>query len=88
MGDIVIFPIGKEAEADAYLAFCNEKNPDVGKEFYPADKVDTFGQRVVGFLGETGFIWEGKPFPEPEGGVKARQDGVLWPGDLVPETKR
>lgn len=83
MSLVVIFPVGKEASADAYLAFCNANNPDAGS-FYPADRVDRWGQRVVGYLGPGGFIWNGEPYPEPEGGEAARADGVLnanveWP---------
>lgn len=86
MSDVAIFPVGKETEADAYLAFCNVHNPDDpnGSSWYPNDRVDKYGQRVVGYLGPTGFIWNSQPFPEPTGGPAARADGVLngnveWP---------
>lgn len=84
MGVVVIFPVGKESEADAYLAFVNANNPDEG-DFYDV-KVDRHGQRVVGYLGPEGFTWMGQPYPEPEGGEAARADGVLadsveWPED-------
>lgn len=85
MSDVVIFPVGKEDEADAYLAFCNTHNPDVSaSNWYYPDIVDKYGQRVVAYLGPTGFIWNGAPFPEPVGGPAARADGVLngnveWP---------
>lgn len=83
MSDVVIFPVGKEDEADAYIDFCNLNNPDEGN-WYPNNRVDKYGQRVVAYLGPTGFIWNGQPFPEPEGGPEARADGVLngnveWP---------
>lgn len=81
---IMIFPVGKEAEADGYLAFVNANSP-TGGPLYDV-KYDRHGQRVVLFLGPEGFIWEGEPFPEPEGGEAARADGVIadsveWPED-------
>lgn len=85
MSDVVIFPVGKEASADSYLAFCNANYPDTDSdEFYASDRVDKYGQRVVGYLGPTGYIWNGEPFPEPAGGPAARADGTLnasveWP---------
>jgi len=84
MSDVVIFPKGKEASADAYLAFCNAHNPDTTGTWYRPDAEDKYGQRVVGYLGPTGFIWNWQPFPEPEGGPAARADGILssnveWP---------
>lgn len=83
MSTLVIFPVGKEASADAYLAFCNTNNPDVGQPFYN-ERFDRWGQRVVAYLGPTGFLWNSLPFPEPVGGPAARADGVLsdtveWP---------
>lgn len=87
MSLVVIFPVGKEASADSYLAFCNANNPDTtpGAIWYFPDRVDKYGQRVVAYLGPGGFIWNGEPYPEPEGGEEARADGVLsstveWPG--------
>jgi hypothetical protein len=84
--DLVVFPVGKEASADDYLAFCNANNPDVGSDWYPNDRVDAYGQRVVAYLGPTGFDWNGAPYPEPSGGPAARADGVLsstvlWPDE-------
>lgn len=78
MSLVVIFPVGKETEADAYLAWCNTNCPD--PPWYPPGRVDAYGQRVVGYLGPGGYIWNGEPFPEPEGGEAARADGVLQEG--------
>ncbi len=85
---VVIFPVGKEAEADSYLAFCETHNPDEtpGATWYYPDAVDKWGQRVVAFLGPEGLTWNGEPYPEPDGGEVARADGVLsaaveWPDE-------
>ena len=85
MRNVVIFPAGSEASADAYLAFCNAHNPD-GGEWYPPDRVDGEGRRVVAYLGPAGFQYDGAPFPEPEGGPAARSAGTLsdtveWPSE-------
>lgn len=84
--DLVVFPLSKAASATAYLEFCNANSPDTtpGAIWDVPDKVDRHGQRVVGYLGPSGFDWNSTPFPEPEGGVIARADGVLsstveWP---------
>jgi len=89
MSIVVLFPAGKSASADAYLAFCNANNPDTtpGAIWYLPDRVDAHGQRVVGFLGPLG-EWNGGDWPEPEGGAAARADGVLsttvdWPNEEV-----
>jgi len=85
MSLVVLFPVGKETSADGYCDFCDLNNPDTeSTQWYPRDRVDVHGQRVVGYLGPLGFIWNGEPFPEPEGGEEARADGVLsttvdWP---------
>lgn len=88
MSLVVIFPVGKEAEADAYLSWCNIHNPDTtpGAVWYLPNRFDKYGQRVVGYLGPGGFLWDGEPFPEPEGGEAMRADGVLsatveWPDE-------
>lgn len=88
MSDLVVFPVGKETEADSYLAFCNANNPDAPSPWYDNTRVDKYGQRVVGYLGPTGFLWNNQPFPEPSGGEAARVDGVLsstveWPEEEV-----
>jgi len=89
MSTLVIFAVGQEAAADTYLAWCNANNPDKteGAQWYPPDTVDAHGQRVVGYLGPSGFIWNDEPFPEPEGGAEARGVGVLsptvdWPNEI------
>lgn len=85
MSLVVIFPVGQEAAADVYLAFCNQHNPDSapGSIWYEDDIVDRHGQRVVGYLGPEG-QWNGGDWPEPAGGEAARAAGVLsstvdWP---------
>lgn len=81
MSLVVIYAVGQETAADTYLIFCNAHNPDTESEqWYPNDRVDAHGQRVVGYLGPGGFIWNSVPFPEPEGGVEARGVGVLQEG--------
>lgn len=89
MSLVVLFPVGKEAYADAYLGFCNANNPDNSPNtvWYLATAIDKYGQRVVAYMGPGGFVWNGEPFPEPDGGAEARSEGVLsnaveWP---VPE---
>jgi len=84
--DHVVFPIGKEAEADAYLAWCQDNNPDptAGATWEPLWPTDKYGQRAIPFPGPTGLIWYGEPFPEPQGGATMRADAVLvtnieWP---------
>jgi hypothetical protein len=87
MSLMILFPAGKEAAADAYLAFCNAHNPDPtpGAIWYLPGRIDAHGQRAVGYLGPGG-QWNGGDWPEPMGGVAARADGVLsatveWPVD-------
>lgn len=81
MSIVVLFAVGQEAAADTYLAWANVNNPDTtSSAWYPANRVDAHGQRVVGYLGVGGFIWNNEPFPEPEGGVEARGVGVLQEG--------
>lgn len=85
MSLVVIFAQGQEQAADDYLAFCNANNPDTtpNAQWYPPDRVDAHGQRVVGYLGPDG-QWNGGNWPEPSGGEAARGPGVLnsavdWP---------
>jgi hypothetical protein len=87
MSIVVIFPVGKEASADAYLAWCNIHNPDLPYEpnaiWYWPDRVDKYGQRVVAYLGPGGRL---DITEEPEGGETLRADGVLQEGyDMPPE---
>jgi hypothetical protein len=81
MSLVVIYALGQEAAADAYLAFCNANNPDAspGAQWYPPDWKDRHGQRVVGYLGPDG-QWNAGDWPEPEGGEAARGPGVLQDG--------
>lgn len=81
MSLVVIFAVGQETAADTYLTFCNANNPDTDStQWYPPDWFDAHGQRVVGYLGPGGFVWNGLPFPEPAGGATARGVGVLQEG--------
>lgn len=85
MSLLVIFPVGKEAAANTYLAFVNDPANCPDAPFYDV-RTDKYGQRVVGYLGPGGFLWNGEPFPEPVGGPAARADGVInaiveWPGE-------
>lgn len=84
MADAVVFPVGKEAEALSYLAWCNQNSPDAPDPWYANNKFDKYGRQVIGYLGPTGFVYNNQPYPEPEGGPEARADGVLvsdveWP---------
>lgn len=83
---VVIFPEGKQTEAQAYLDWTNAeaRNP-----FYPGDfgyiRNDAFGQWVVPFLGPP-FAWNYIVVDEPEDGPGMRADGVLhdfaiWPDE-------
>lgn len=82
---LVVFPVGKDTEADAYMDFCDLHNPDTDPNA-PWDtpgRRDRHGQRVVGFLGPEG-QWNSGNYPEPAGGAEARASGVLsanveWP---------
>jgi hypothetical protein len=87
MSLVVLYAVGQESAADAYLAFCNLNNPDTTPEatWYPDDWTDRYGQRVVGYLGPGG-QWNGGDWPEPSGGVEARGPGVLQDGyDTIEE---
>ena len=79
---VVIFPIAKQAEAQAYKDWTDQNSP-----FFPDAfayiRADAFGQWVVPYLGPP-FAWNAVEFSEPEGGEAMRADGVLadfvtWP---------
>jgi hypothetical protein len=81
---IVIFPVARQAAAQAYREWTDAHSP-----FYPDSfayiRNDAFGQWVVPYLGPP-FAWDGVELPEPDGGPAARADGVLadrvsWPGE-------
>ena len=83
MSLVVIFPIGADASADAYLSFVNDPANCPDAPFYDV-RLDKYGRRVVGYLGPGGYSWNGSPFHEPVGGVEARAGGALsdnvdWP---------
>lgn len=75
MALVVLFPVGKEVSADAYIDFCQANSPDPGSIWYPKDVFDRHGQRVSAYLGPMGNAGAG--WPESEGGPAARADGVL-----------
>lgn len=61
-----IWPVGLEAEADAYLAAADAANPDQASDnWYPPGIVDAHGQRVVAKLGPP-WVFDVGEFPEPE----------------------
>lgn len=85
MSKIVIFPVGKLVQAQAYATGCNQHfNANI--EPLPASftyqpRVDAFGQWVAAYYGE---IVNGLPFDEPAECLALREDGVLhetviWP---------
>jgi hypothetical protein len=81
---VVIFPVDKQAAAQAYLAWCNTRNPDTTPgAVWGVLNNDAFGQWVVPYLGPP-FAYAGAEVAEPEGGPAMRADGVLhdtvvWP---------
>lgn len=83
---VVIFPAGKESAAQAYLAWCNPRNPDTTPgAVWSYCRNDAFGQWVVAYLGPP-FVYGGAEISEPAGGPAMRADGVLhdyavWPED-------
>lgn len=76
-----IFPVAKQAEAEAYAAACNANWPGVPDLFTAVD-VDAYGQWVVAALEPT-FTWDygdgngQTPVAEPPACAAARVDGVL-----------
>lgn len=83
---LVIFPAGKQASAQAYLTWCNARNPDTTPgAVWSLLKNDAFGQWVVAYLGPP-WVYAGAEVPEPAGGPAMRADGVLhdravWPNE-------
>lgn len=85
---VVIFPEGKQGEADAYKAGCNAHYAasfEPGGQFaYVRNGV--FGQWVVPFYGPPWEFMAGEGFEEPAECAALRVDGVLhdfavWPDD-------
>jgi len=84
MSKIVIFPIGKETEAQAYADGCNAHytvHVEIGGIFTYQPRPDIYGQKVVAYYGE---VVNGAPFTEPAECLALRADGVLhstvsWP---------
>lgn len=84
---VVIFPVGKQAEAQAYSDWTTVQwqalYEPTGTWGYVRN--DAYGQWVVPYLGPP-MTWDGVIVPEPEGGEAARADGVLhdtvtWPNE-------
>jgi hypothetical protein len=75
--DFVVFPVAKEAEAQAYQAWANSapQNPFY-PDLYAYIRNDVFGQWVVPYLGPP-FEWNNVLYEEPAGGPAMRADGVL-----------
>lgn len=80
---VVIFPAGKQAQAEAYKSWTDQNSP-----FYPDlfayCRNDAFGQWVVPYLGPP-FTYAGSEVPEPAGGPAMRADGVLHDYAVWPE---
>lgn len=79
---IVIFPVARQAEAEAYREWTDAHSPFF-PDVFAYIRNDAFGQWVVPYLGPP-FTWNGVEVPEPEGGEAVRADGVLadsvtWP---------
>lgn len=85
---LLAFPATPEgdSEADAYLEYCNNNNPDEGRVFYPSNYRDKYGRRIVAYLGPGGFSWNNLPYPEPSDAVALRRhatiiEDVEWPDE-------
>lgn len=79
---VVIFPAGKQAEAEAYKDWADRNSPFFPDRFAYI-RADASGRWVVPYLGPP-FAWNAVELPEPEGGPAMRADGVLadsasWP---------
>jgi hypothetical protein len=85
---VVIFPVGKEAQADAYRAWTNarfaERAPGEGGFGYAETILDMYGQRVEAFYGPPFEYPVGTLVEEPAGGAAMRADGVLHDRPVMP----
>lgn len=80
----VIFPADKQVEAEAYLTYLNDHNPDPSPgALWGILRQDRHGQHVVPFLGPDGHA--GGQHEEPAGAEELRADGVLAPAVDWPE---
>lgn len=87
MSKVVIFPVDKQTEAQAYADGCNahyaaNNVEDPGGTFTYPPTPDAFGQSVVAYYGE---IVNGNPFEEPAECLALRADGVLHDFAVWPE---
>lgn len=85
MSKVVIFPIGKEIEAQAYADGCNAHyaaNIELGGIFTYQPRPDIFGQSVVAYYGE---IVNGVPFIEPAECLVLRADGTVMQNAIWPD---
>lgn len=74
----VIFPVGNDTEADAYLDHLNQNDPDpTPGALWAILRYDRHGQPVVPYLGPGGHA--GGEYAEPEGAEELRASGVLAP---------
>lgn len=84
---LVIFPVGKQTQAEAYRTWVNEQSnliSDLGDFAGPLYN-DVFGQWVVPYLGPPFEYPVGTPIAEPAGGEVERADGVLHDSAVMPE---
>lgn len=85
MSKVVIFPIGKETEAQTYADGCNAHyaaNIETGGIFTYQPRPDINGDWVTAYYGE---IVNGAPFTEPAECLALRADGVLHDYAVWPE---
>lgn len=87
MALIVVFPPGKEVDAQAYADWTNTAFLNISSNpnaiFTAGPRADKHGQWVVAYLGPKGNAGAG--WPEPGGGPAMRADGVLATGVEWPE---
>lgn len=77
---VLIWPVGKEAQAAAYVAWATPLNPELANDpeaLWCATPIptDKYGQCVVNYLGPGAL--HGAVTEEPVGGEAMRADGVL-----------